>query len=120
MRWLSHLLALVIVNMIALFAAATYIPNFVLRTDFFTLLKVAAVLTLLTLLVQPVLKLIFGPVIVLTLGLGIIIVQALVLYILDILMETLTIQTIPALLYATLLIGIINSIASAAFRRNAG
>ncbi len=117
MRWLSHIVTLVIVNMIALFAAATYIPGFLLTTDFITLLEVAAVLTLLTVLVQPVLKLIFGPIIVLTLGLGIIIVHALVLIILDSLSKSLTIETVPALIYATLLIGIINTVASAAFKQ---
>jgi putative membrane protein len=116
MRWLSHIVALVVINMIALFAAATYIPGFRLATDFVTLLEVAAILTLLTLLVQPILKLLFGPIIVLTLGLGIIIVHALVLVLLDTLSKNLTIETVPALVYATLLIGIINSIASAAFR----
>lgn len=117
MRFLSHLLALVIVNIVALFAAATYIPGLLLTTDFVTLLEVGAILTLLTILVQPVLKLIFGPIIVLTLGLGIIIVHALVLVILDSLSKSLTIETVPALIYATLLIGIVNAIASAAFKQ---
>ncbi|MBI2888428.1 MAG: phage holin family protein [Candidatus Liptonbacteria bacterium] len=116
MKWLSHIVALIIVNMIALFAAATYIPGFRLTTDFVTLLEVAAILTLLTVLVQPVLKLIFGPIIVLTLGLGIIIVHALVLVILDSLSKSLTIENVEALVYATLLIGIMNAIASAAFK----
>ncbi len=117
MRFFSHIVTLVIVSMVALFAAATYIPGFLLTTDFMTLLEVAAILTLLTVLVQPILKLIFGPIIVLTLGLGIIIVHALVLVILDSLSKSLTIETVPALIYATLLVGIVNAIASAAFKQ---
>ena len=58
-----------------------------------------------------------GPVIILTLGLGVIIVNAIILFILPIIADhidflhgSITIQTIPALFFATLVVSIINFI----------
>jgi len=112
MRWLSRIIAHIIVNIVALLAAATYVHGFILSNDFTTLLEIAAVFTLLNLLIKPVLNLIFGPVIVLTLGAGFVIVNAIILAILDFLSKNLTIESIPSLLFATLLIGIINAVTS--------
>lgn len=111
MRWLAHLITLAIVNVFALLVAANYINGFILGGGFKELITLALIFTLLNVLLKPVLTLLFGPVIVLTLGLGLLIVNALLLFILDTLSKNLTIQTILALLYATLLIGIINWVA---------
>lgn len=70
----------------------------------------AGTLTVLNFILKPILKLVLGPIIVLTLGLGLIIVNGLVLWTLDFLSPELTIQSIPALLWATLTIGAINFI----------
>jgi len=116
MRWLAHLITLAIVNVFALLVAANYIEGFVVTGGFQALLVLALAFTLLNVLLKPALTLLFGPVIVLTLGLGLLIVNALLLFILDTLSKNLTIQTILALLYATLLIGIINWVAHMGFK----
>lgn len=119
MRFLAHLITLAIVNVFALLVAANYIPGFSLAGGFTSLLLAAFLFTLLNVLLKPVLTLVFGPVIVLTLGLGLILVNALLLFILDTLSKNLTIQSVPALLYATFLIGIINWIAHMGFKEYA-
>ncbi|MBM3256810.1 MAG: phage holin family protein [Candidatus Liptonbacteria bacterium] len=111
MRWIAHLLVLAIVNFFALFVAASYISGFTVNGGVREVLLIALLLTLLNVLLKPVLTLLFGPVIVLTLGIGLILVNALVLFILDTLSKNLTIDSVLALLYGTLLIGIINWIA---------
>lgn len=108
MKWLAKIIVAIIANAVGLWAANAYIPGFVIAGGIKELLVLSFVLTALNFLIKPILKLIFGPVIVLTLGAGLIVVNALILYILDILSKNLTIETIPALIYSTILIGIIN------------
>ncbi len=98
----------VIANAVGLLAAAQYVSGFNVSISAQTLLMLAAILTLLNFVVKPILKLFLGPIIILTLGLGLIVVNMIILHILDILSPNLTIETIPALLYASLIIGAIN------------
>jgi putative membrane protein len=115
-HWLVKTVLIVTGNAFALWLAAKYIPaGFVLSATWYQLAILAIILTLLNLLVKPVLKLALGPIIVLTLGLGIIIVNAIILYALpivadhlDILRGSISIETIPALLYATLIVSAVN------------
>ncbi|MBI4087682.1 MAG: phage holin family protein [Candidatus Liptonbacteria bacterium] len=108
MKFLAKIVVAILANAIALVAAATYISGFNLDGDFKKIVGIAIILTVLNFVLKPILKLVFGPVIVLTLGLGIILVNALVLYVLDIIAKNLTIETIPALFYATILVGVVN------------
>jgi putative membrane protein len=110
MKLLAHLILALIANAFALLLAAYLIPTFQIEGNFMQLLALALLLTLLNITVKPILKLLFGPVIVLTLGFGLLIVNAIVLYLLDILSKNLTIGGNQALtlLYASLIIGIIN------------
>ena len=108
MKFLAKIIVTIAVNVFAIWAAATYIPGFKITSDFKQLIIIAVIFSVLNFILKPVIKLILGPVIVLTLGLGIIIVNALILYILDKLSQNLTIETIPALIYGTILIGLIN------------
>ena len=108
MKLLAKIVITVVINAFALWAAATYIPGFKITSDFKQLVIIAVLLSALNLVLKPVVKLILGPVIVLTLGLGLIIVNALILFILDKLSQSITIETIPALVYSTILIGLIN------------
>lgn len=108
MKLVAKILAAIAANAIAFWVAAEYIPGFTLTGNFTDLVKVALVFTLLNFIVKPILKLVLGPIIVLTLGLGLIVVNALMLWGLDKLSGNLTIEGIPALLYATVLIGVIN------------
>jgi len=108
MRFISRILLGVMVNAFGLWFAAFYIKGFSLPPEARQVLILAAVLTALNFLLKPLLKLILGPVIILTLGLGLILVNGIVLFVLDILSQSLRIEGIPALLYATLLFSAIN------------
>ena len=115
MRWLLKIIIIIAGNAFVLWLAYLYVPGFVVTTDPFKLVLVALVLVLLNAILKPVLTLIFGPIIVLTLGLGIIVVDAAILLVLQflggyltILSGSISIDGIPALIYATLILSVIN------------
>lgn len=115
MRWLFRIIIIIAGNALGLWLAYLYVPGFVVTTDLLKLVLIALILALLNAILKPILTLIFGPIIVLTLGLGIIVVNAAILLILqflgnnlDILRGSLSIQSIPALIYATLILSAIN------------
>jgi putative membrane protein len=117
MHWLARLVIVVGANALALWAANTWVPNFVLSGNWIAIVLVALVLSVLNFFLKPVLTLVLGPIIVLTLGLGVLVVNALILYLLpivtnsiDFLRGSITIQGIPALLYATIIVSVINFI----------
>jgi len=109
MRSLAHLIILIAINALALWAATTYIPGFNFEPlEPVSLAQLAFVFVILNAVAKPILKLILGPIIILTLGLGLIAVNALVLKLLDFFFENLSIETISALIWSTLLIGLVN------------
>lgn len=98
-------------NAVGLMAAANYVPGFTLSGSLATTVFVALILTLLNITLKPVLRLFLGPIIILTLGFGLILVNAFILYILDILSNNLMIEGIPALLWGSVIIGVLNFVA---------
>jgi putative membrane protein len=117
MHWLFKLIFIVAGNAFALWVANKYVPGFVLSAPIFGLVMLGLVLAILNFLLKPILTLALGPIIIITLGLGLIIVNAIILWLaaylsrlpqLDFIHGSITIQTIPALLFATLIISIIN------------
>lgn len=110
MKSLAKIIIAIIVNAAALLASAYLIPGFLLNGDIKTIGLGALILTALNYILKPILKLILGPVIIFTLGVGLLIVNVIILKILDLLSPGLTIFTIPALIYASLLIGLMNLI----------
>lgn len=98
------------INGVALFAAAYFISGFNLDVSLKNLAILALILTALNMFLKPLLKLLLGPIIILTLGFGLIFVNMLVLYILDILSQDLTIESVFALLYSSIIIGLVNFI----------
>ncbi len=108
MHWLWKLIIAVLGNALGLWLAPRYIPGFTITSGLLTLLVLALTLAILNFILKPILTLILGPIIILTLGLGLIIVNALILYILDKFSANITIGSIPALIYSTILIGLIN------------
>lgn len=108
MKFIARFVFHVFSNTVGLFAASRLIAGFVFTGNFTELLIAAGVLALINMFLRPILKLIFGPLIVLTLGLFIIVVNALTLYILDLFITPLRITGYLPLLYASLLIGLIN------------
>jgi putative membrane protein len=115
MHWLGRLVIIVGGNALALWIANTYVPGFILSSNWILIILVALTLAALNFLLKPILTLILGPIIILTLGLGVLIVNGIILYILpviadhiDILHGSIIIQNIPALFFATLIVSIIN------------
>ena len=118
MHWLGKLVLVVCGNILALWLAEMYVPGFVLNTgNWIALVLIALILVVLNFILKPVLTLALGPIIVLTLGLGLIVVNALILWLLpivlnqiDFLRGSIIIDSIPALFFATLIVSIINFI----------
>ncbi|MFH0890890.1 MAG: phage holin family protein [Candidatus Liptonbacteria bacterium] len=108
MRWLSRIILAVAINLIAILAANQWISGFRVSGGFEEWLMAAGILTLLNFLVKPVLKLVLGPIIVLTLGLGLVLVNMVVIYLLDRFSQDISIETVLALLYGSILIGALN------------
>lgn len=103
-KFISHILS----NAVALYAAGYFITGFKLTGDIIGIVTVALILTLINAFVRPILKLIFVPFMMITLGLFSIVVNAIILVILDKLSTQLTIEGYLPLLWATLIIGLVN------------
>lgn len=97
-------------GLLALWVATYFIKGFVVSGDLKNFLTVAAIFTLINLFIRPILKLVLTPVIFLTFGLGIIVVNALTLYILDYFSQSVNIDGVSPLIYATLIISVVNII----------
>jgi putative membrane protein len=121
MHWILRVILTLAGNALALWVAYLIVPGFILNanvhawTGILQLVVIALILALLNWIVKPILTLVLGPIIILTLGLGLIVVNALILFVLPILANyldfsrgSITIQTIPALIFATLIVSIIN------------
>jgi putative membrane protein len=115
MHWLFRVALIIAGNALALWLANQYVPGFVLSANWLQLATIALILTLLNFIVKPILTLVLGPVIVLTLGLAIIVVNAIIIYLLpiaadhiDFLKGSISIQSILALLLATLIVSAVN------------
>ncbi len=113
MRFIGRFVLHIFSNAVAIFAAVKLIPGIEFSGTLWQLVIAALILTLINSLIRPILKLIFGPLIVLTFGLFVIVVNAMMLYILDIVTQPLTIHGYLPLLYASLLISVINFVIGA-------
>lgn len=122
MRFLSRIVFSFLVNLIALMAAAYFVPGFSITPKIENLLALAGALTIINLLIKPLLKLIFSPFIILSLGLFSLVINATMLKILDVLSVNITISGIQPLIYATLIITAVNLlltfIAKSSFKKN--
>lgn len=108
MRFLSRIIFYFLVNLIALIAAAQFVPGFSMNSNIESLLILTGIFTIINLLIKPVLKLVFSPFIFLSLGLFSLVINAIILKLLDIWSVNVTISGIQALIYSTLLITAVN------------
>lgn len=108
MKFASKFIIAIVVNAAGLLASAYLVQGFDVEVSATSLAVLAAILTALNFFLKPVLKLVFGPIIILTLGLGLILVNMAILYILDMLSQNLTIENIAALVYSSIIIGLVN------------
>jgi len=117
MRLLAKLILIIAANAAAIWAATRYIEGVNFEGGLRELAVAALILIALNLVLKPLLKLFLGPIIILTLGLGLVLVNAIVIYILDIFSKNLTIDGIPALFYATILISALNFVVHLATKK---
>ncbi len=108
MRFFAHFILTFFSNLIALWLAANFIPGFVVSADIIRFLIAAVLFALINILIKPILTTVLSPFIFLTLGLLSLAINAGMLYLLDLLSENVTITSIESLVYATLLVSIIN------------
>jgi len=115
MHWLVKALIVILGNALALWLANLWVPGFVLTTNIIQIIEIGLILAILNFLLKPLLALVLGPIILITLGLGIIIVNAIILWILpylanylDFLRGSISIQSIPALFLATIIVSLVN------------
>lgn len=118
MKTLARYVVAIIGNAIGFLVADYFIAGFSVTKDPKQLLILAFVFALLNFILKPILKLVLGPIIILTLGLGILAINAGMLFLLDRFSENLTIATIPALVYASLIIGAVNFIFHMGTKKN--
>jgi len=104
-------------NALALWLCNLYVPGFLVTSPFLGLIMLGLMLTVLNFILKPILTLVLGPLIIITLGFGLIIVNALILWFASYLSQNLAfihgsinIQSIPALILATLVVSITNFI----------
>ena len=95
-----------IANGVGLYLAARFITNVTIPFTLEGFVLVVFALTLINFFIRPFVRFVFTPIIILTLGLGSFIVNALMLYFLDFLLPTVTIEGLVALALATLIVSI--------------
>ena len=113
MRFIKKIFASLVGNSLGLALAASFVPKVHIAGGVFEWAMVIGALTLLHLFLRPIIKLLFGPFIILTLGLGLIAINAALLYLLDTVSGTLTIDGILTLFTLTMIISIMNMVAYA-------
>ena len=100
-------------NSLALYAAYYFVPGFVVNGSWKEYLMAGVFLGLLNLVVKPVLKAISMPIIILTLGLFTLVINGLLLWTVDYIFDFVSIKDTATLLYAVVIITIINLAVSA-------
>ena len=108
MKFLARIIFYFLVNIIALMAAAQFVPGFSIDSNAENLLILTCIFTFINLLIKPILKLVFSPFIFISLGLFSLVINAIILKLLDIWSINITISGIQALIYSTLLITAVN------------
>lgn len=108
MGFLGKFIVYTVSNAIGLYVAHRFISGVLFTDGTVELIVAGIILALINLTIRPILRLVFGPIIFLTLGLFMFVINAITLYILDILVDALTIQGFLPLLYASIVIGLLN------------
>ena len=108
---IPKLIFVILSNGAALYLADRFIDGFAVYPPQFQSFFIAAfVFGVVNITVRPLLKLLFTPLIILTLGLATILVNVIVLKFLDIISDVVMISGTLPLLYATLLIAVVNGV----------
>lgn len=110
MGFLARIIAKIAANIAALWVAATFVAGFSIAGGIPSLIIGGAFLAAINLIVRPILKFLSLPFLVLTLGAFYVIIFIILLLIADFFMPQLEIAGFSALLWASLIIGIVNTI----------
>lgn len=108
----THVLAALIGNASALLAAAYLVAGFDLNigVGWQAFGGLVAVFAFLSVVIKPLLRLFLGPLIIITFGLFNVVINGAILFVVDKYSENLTITGLPALVYGTIIITIVNVI----------
>ena len=113
MKLIAKLVFSFAVNGVALWIAAHAVQGFSIVPTVRAYLIVAAVFTIIELIIRPILKLVLAPIIIVTLGLGLIVIDAIALEALTHTVgQYISIAGLYPLVYATLIIGVVHVILS--------
>jgi putative membrane protein len=110
MHWILKGLFKFLINGVFLYALTRVFSDFIIAEGWLSFVIAALILTLLNIFVRPILKLITFPLILLTFGLFNFVLYIVILYIADAVTATLTIGSLSTLVWAALVLGIVNSI----------
>ncbi len=97
-----------VANGIGLYLAHQFVPNVFVSLVLEQFALITLLLTLINLTLRPIVKLVLTPVIIITLGLGSILINAGMLYLLDFLLASITIEGFVALIITTIVISMVN------------
>lgn len=100
-------------NSLAIYAAYLFVPGFVINGGIKEFLLAGILLGLLNKIVKPPIKLLTMPLIILTLGLFLVVINALMLWLVDYTFNFVVIENITALVWATIIVAMINAIIAA-------
>jgi putative membrane protein len=105
---MDRILLRIVINAVALWAAARLIPGITLSGEFWDVVLVAAVFGLVNGLIRPLVLLLSFPVVLLTLGLFTLVVNALMLWLTGALMGSLTVEGFGWALLGSLVISVVS------------
>jgi len=103
----------IIGNSVALYAAYYFVPGFIVAGGIKEYLLAGILFGLLNKIVKPPIKLLTMPLIILTLGLFLVVINALMLWLVDYAFDFVIIESITALVWATIITAFVNAIIGA-------
>ena len=105
---MTRFIVSILANLAGLWLASYFVNDFLVNGGIKEYLIIGVVLAILNLVVKPIIKLITAPLIIITLGLFSIVINAVLLLTTDYLFNFFTIETIEALFWGTIIIGVLN------------
>lgn len=99
-----------VANAIGFLLAGYFLPGFTVAGSVTDFAIVIGLLTAINLLIRPIIRLILGPLVLITFGLFNIVISGFILYVIDFYFENIKIDELVTLLYATIIITVVNLI----------
>lgn len=108
MKFLARLILAFIANAVAFWATSYFVPGFEISYELTNFLIVSGLFTIINLYIKPIVKMILSPLIILSFGLFTLVINAALLWGLDLVSKNLTISGLMPLIYATVIISLVN------------